>query len=132
MVDNLTKEQRSYCMSKIKSKWTKQEIKVHNFLKGNKIKHQMHPKIIGCPDILLTKDKITIYLHGCFWHKCPRCFKKPKTRMTYWTQKINNNVRRDRRNEKYLKREGYKLLKLWEHDINKNIHMCITKIKLSR
>ncbi|MBR9677020.1 DNA mismatch endonuclease Vsr [Candidatus Woesearchaeota archaeon] len=129
MSDNLTKSQRSYCMSNIRSKWTTQESKIHNYLKGNKIKHKMHPNITGSPDILLTKNKTVIFLHGCFWHRCPKCFKEPKTRMEYWIPKIENNVKRDKRNERNLKKEGYKVLKLWEHEIKKNLKKCVKKIE---
>lgn len=128
MPDNLTKNQRSYCMSRIRSKWTAQERKIHNYLKGNKIKHKMHPNITGCPDILLTKNKTVVFLDGCFWHKCPKCFKEPKTRMQYWTSKIENNVKRDKKNKDNLKKEGYNVLKLWEHEIKKDVNHCIKKI----
>ncbi|MFA5382379.1 MAG: hypothetical protein WC356_04375 [Candidatus Micrarchaeia archaeon] len=80
MSDNLTKEQRSRCMSKIRSKWTKQEKKIHNYLKGDKIRHKMHPKLPGNPDIVLKDSKTAVFLHGCFWHKCPNCYKEPKSR----------------------------------------------------
>lgn len=129
MADNLTKEQRSYCMSRIRSKWTSQEKKIHNYLKGNKVKHKMHPNITGCPDILLIQSKTVIFLHGCFWHKCPRCYKEPKTKREYWIPKIENNVKRDKKNERLLKNEGYNVLKIWEHDIKKSIDSYIIKIK---
>ena len=132
MPDTLTKEQRSYCMSRIRSKWTAQEKKIHNFLKGNKIKHKMHPKLDGCPDILLTKTKTAVFLHGCFWHKCTKCYKEPKTRKKYWLPKIKNNVKRDKKNARSLKKEGFKVIKIWEHEIKKNFSNVLNKIiKLS-
>ena len=119
-MDKLTKKQRSYCMSKIRSKWTKQEIKVHNWLKGNKIKHKMHPKIEGNPDIIFEDRKTVVFIHGCFWHKCPKCFKKPKSNIEYWDQKIGKNVKRDKKNERTLRKNGWRIIKLWEHEIKKN------------
>lgn len=129
MPDNLTKSQRSYCMSRIRSKWTSQERKIHNYLKGNKIKHQMHPNIVGCPDILFKENRTVLFLHGCFWHRCPKCYKEPKTNKKYWLPKIENNVKRDRRNERRLKKDGYNVLKLWEHDIKKDPKKCVEKIQ---
>ena len=129
MSDNLTKDQRSYCMSRIRSKWTSQERKIHNYLKGNKIKHQMHPNIEGCPDILFKKNKVVLFLHGCFWHKCPRCYKEPKTRKEYWLPKIESNIKRDRKNENRLKKNGYRVLKIWEHETKRDLLYCIKKIK---
>ena len=120
MADNLTKEQRSMTMSKIRSKWTSQEKKIHNYLKGNKVKHKMHPKIDGSPDILLKDTKTVVLLHGCFWHKCPKCFKKPKTNKSYWLPKIERNIKRDRKNNKILKSQGFKVIKIWEHQVKKD------------
>jgi len=128
MADNLTKAQRSYTMSRIRSKWTKQENTLHNKLKGLKIKHKMHPDIEGRPDIILKKKKIAVFLHGCFWHKCPKCYKAPKTEKKYWLPKIENNVKRDKRNLKILRKLGYKVLRLWEHDNKKNFENVINKI----
>lgn len=128
MPDNLTKEQRSKTMSRIRSKWTKQEKILHNKLKGLKIKHKMHPDIEGHPDMILKKKKVAVFLHGCFWHKCPKCYKEPKTDKKYWLPKIDNNVKRDKRNLKLLRKQGYTAIKLWEHDIKKNFEKVIGRI----
>ena len=129
MVDNLTKEQRSKCMSQIRSKWTAQETKIHNFLKGHKIKHKMHPQLTGKPDILLTHTNTIVFLHGCFWHKCPKCYKEPKSRKEYWLPKIENNVKRDKKYARMLKSEGYKVIKVWEHEVKKDFNKALKKIK---
>ena len=128
MSDNLTKEQRSKCMSNIRSKWTLQERKIHNYLKGNKIKHKMHPTLTGNPDILLINSNTLLFLHGCFWHKCPKCYKEPKTRKKYWIPKIENNVKRDRKNLRILKKQGYKVIKIWEHEIKKDFEKVLKRI----
>ncbi|MDD2732142.1 MAG: very short patch repair endonuclease [Candidatus Pacebacteria bacterium] len=120
MPDNLTKEQRSLCMSHIRSRWTSAEKKLHNFLKGSKIKHKMHPKISGSPDVILPKYKKAVFIQGCFWHKCPSCYKEPKSRKKYWLPKIERNIQRDRKNEKILKKNGWKIVKIWEHELKKN------------
>jgi DNA mismatch endonuclease (patch repair protein) len=114
MADNLTKEQRSKTMSRIRSKWTNQEKKIYNYLKSNKIKHKMHHKMSGNPDILLTETKTAVFLQGCFWHKCPKCYIKPKTNKEYWTPKIDANVKRDRKNSKFIKAQGFKIIKIWD------------------
>ncbi len=129
MADNLSKEQRSFTMSRIRSKWTSQERTLHNYLKGMKIKHMMHPKIDGSPDVVLKDKKVAIFLHGCFWHKCPICYVEPKTRKNYWLPKIQKNVDRDKNNKKLLRRNGFKTLILWEHEIKKNLHRSILKIR---
>jgi len=117
MPDNLTLEQRKKCMSNIRSKWTEQEMKTHSYLKANKIKHKMHPKILGSPDILLKETNTVVFLHGCFWHKCPKCFKEPKSNKEYWLPKIRRNIERDQKNVKLLKLADFGVLELWEHQI---------------
>jgi DNA mismatch endonuclease (patch repair protein) len=117
MTDVFTKEKRSEIMSKIRSKWTKQEVLVHNYLKGHKIRHKMHPRMEGNPDIVLKDNKVAIFLHGCFWHKCPLHYRKPKSNVGFWTTKIKNNVCRDRKNVKILRNNKWKVIILWEHDL---------------
>ena len=115
-------------MSKIRSKWTSQERKMHNYLKGRKIRHKMHPNIKGNPDILLIQKNTVIFLHGCFWHKCPKCYKEPNSRRKYWLPKIENNVKRDRKNTKIIKGEGFNVLKIWEHDTKRNFEKVLKRI----
>jgi len=119
MADNLTKKQRSYTMSQIRSKWTKQEKLAHSYLKRMKIKHRMHPKIEGNPDIILPDKKIAVFLHGCFWHKCPKHYKEPKTKRRYWLPKIEKNVIRDKKNINLLRKDGWKVIIIWEHELKK-------------
>lgn len=81
-------------------------------------KAQDAPKIPGSPDIILRDKKVAIFVHGCFWHKCPKCYREPKSNKEYWLPKIKRNVRRDERNAAMLRRGGWKVVKLWEHEIN--------------
>lgn len=122
MGDNLSKVQRSICMSSIRSKWTSQEKKVHGLLKSLKIRHKMHPVLPGNPDILIF-PKTAVYLHGCFWHKCPKCYVAPKSRKEYWIPKIESNVKRDRKNKSSLKKLDFKVAIIWEHDVKDNIKL---------
>lgn len=105
-----------------------QEKKIHSFLKGNKIKHKMHPNLTGNPDILLKETNTAVFLQGCFWHKCPKCYKEPKSRKEYWLPKIQNNVKRDRKNGKIIKEEGFNVLKIWEHEVKKDFSKVLDKV----
>ena len=107
-------------MALIKSKWTNPERLLHNFLKGKKIRHKMHPKIYGSPDVLLLDNNTTIFIQGCFWHGCKKHYKKPKTNEAYWISKINGNMNRDKLNTLRLKNKGYGVTHIWEHDIRNN------------
>ena len=128
MADNLTTEQRTKCMSNIRNKWTGQEKKIHSYLKSHKIKHKMHPNLEGSPDILLKDIDTVLFLHGCFWHKCSKCYKEPKSNKEYWLPKIERNIKRDRNNAGLLRRHGFKVKKMWEHEIKKDINKVVKKI----
>ena len=115
-------------MSSIRSKWTNQEKNIHNYLKSNKIKHKMHPKVEGNPDIVLAETRTAVFLQGCFWHKCPKCYKKPKTNKKYWIPKIENNAKRDGKNSKILKAQGFKVIKIWEHQVKRNFNGVLKRL----
>ena len=129
MTDVHTTEQRSYNMSRIRCKWTKQEKIFHNWLKGKKIKHKMHPEIEGKPDILIKDLNILIFLDGCFWHKCPRCFQEPEINKNFWLTKIEKNVKRDGEVTNKLKKEGWKVMRIWEHEVKKDLQGCLKSIE---
>ena len=129
MTDVHTTEQRSYNMSRIRSKWTKQENIFHNWLKGKKIKHKMHPEIEGKPDILIKDLNVLIFLDGCFWHKCPQCFQEPETNKNFWLTKIEKNVKKDGEVTNKLKKEGWKVMRIWEHEVKKDLQGCLKRIE---
>ena len=118
MADVHTKEQRSYNMSMIKASRTKPELKIKKFMKILGFTYQ--PKnIVGKPDFANKKQKIAVFVDGCFWHKCPKCYKKPKTNTKFWNDKINKNVERDKKINIVLKKNGWKVIRLWEHSLKK-------------
>ena len=88
----------------------------------------MHPNLNGSPDIILKEKKVAIFLHGCFWHKCPIHYKKPKTKRKYWLPKIEKNIKRDMKNRRLLRRSGWKVLNIWEHEVKKDVRFVIEKI----
>jgi len=108
-------------MSRIRSKWTLPERKIHNYLKGWKIKHKMHPKMEGNPDIIIKNKKIAIFCHGCFWHQHKNCkyAVKPKSNKNFWLPKLKKNIQRDKKNTIFLKKRGYNIIVLWECEVKK-------------
>lgn len=127
MPDVLTQQQRSFNMSRIRSRWTAQERLVHGLLKAFRVRHRMHPPIPGKPDVLVIPG-LAVYLHGCFWHGCPRCYVPAKSRQDYWHPKIDRNRMRDRRNAMAVRRAGYRTLCLWEHDLKRDAPACVRRI----
>ena len=128
MVDVLTKNQRSILMSKVRSKWSKLEKRVHNRLKAEKIKHKMHPKMFGSPDILVGEKK-AIFIDSCFWHGCSKHKTQiPTTNRNFWVAKIKANKARDRKVTRVLRGKGYKIVRIWEHEL-RYIDKVMNKIR---
>jgi DNA mismatch endonuclease (patch repair protein) len=98
-------------------------------LKENGIRFKRYPKIFGKPDFLIRNSNIVIFVDGCFWHKCPRCYREPKTEKNFWIKKIESNVKRDRVVNKELEREGYRVVRFWEHEIERDADSCVRFIK---
>jgi|SRR3989338_9177653 len=120
MVDVLTKKQRSYCMSRISGRNTQPEILLRKSLSGAGIRgYRLQYKLIGKPDIVFSKKKIAIFIDGCFWHKCPKCFIKSETNKSFWNKKIDSNAKRDGIVNSELKRKGWEIIRIWEHEIRK-------------
>ena len=113
MTDNLTKSQRSYCMSRIRSSKTFPEAVIKKKFHG--FKYQ--PKLFGKPDFADSKNKVAIFVDGCFWHKCPKHFKRPKSNKDYWKEKIKRNIIRDKKVNLEYKNKGWKIIRIWEHEL---------------
>lgn len=128
--DVLTKEQRSYNMSQISGKNTNPEVRLRKLLSSKGIKgYRIHSKLEGKPDMVFTKQKIAVFIDGCFWHRCPKCYVEPKTNKKFWSNKIEGNVKRDKRINNNLKKEGWYVIRFWEHDIkNDKINNCYEKL----
>ena len=117
MSDVHTPEQRSYNMSRIRSKDTKPELLVRKFLFSQGFRYRIHvKKLPGKPDIVLPKYKTVIFVHGCFWHGHEDCsyFVVPKTRTDWWLSKINRNRELDKQNAEKLEETGWRVMVIFE------------------
>lgn len=124
MTDRMTKEQRSKNMSHIRSKDTSIELKVRKYLFSLGYRYRVNYKELpGKPDIVFTKKKIAIFIHGCYWHghNCnSRYAHISKSNTNYWNTKIQRNQERDKRNIEQLEKDGWKVIVLWECEIKDN------------
>jgi DNA mismatch endonuclease, patch repair protein len=133
MADVHDKKTRSFNMSQIKATNTKPELLVRKFLHANGFRYRLHGRnrhsplsgegkglrLPGKPDIVLPKYKTVIFIHGCFWHGHNNCkyFVVPKTRTRWWLNKINSNKANDVKVVKSLKKEGWRVINIWECDL---------------
>lgn len=107
-------------MSRIRAKDTQPEIILRKAISSAGIRgYRLYYKLTGKPDIVFPGKKVAIFIDGCFWHRCPKCFIKPGTNKGFWKGKIDSNVKRDNVVNSELKRKGWKVLRVWEHELSR-------------
>ena len=117
MTDVFSQEKRSWIMSRVKGRDTKPEILVRSFIFRMGFRFRLHRRDLpGTPDIVLPRHGKVIFVHGCFWHghkRCPRS-KRPTTNENFWNNKLDGNIKRDKRYRRKLRQMGWKVLIVWE------------------
>jgi DNA mismatch endonuclease (patch repair protein) len=84
----------------------------------------------GNPDFVYPRGKLAVFVHGCFWHRCPiHGTRLPKTHRAYWRRKFERNVERDKMNKARLARIGWNVLEIWEHEVLKDPKQCVQRIR---
>lgn len=122
MSDIFNETKRSQVMAQVKSIDTKPELAIRKFLFAHGFRYRKNvKKLSGKPDIVLSKYKTIIFIHGCFWHGHKNCEAStlPKSRKEYWAPKIQGNINRDLKNKKLLRKLGWQIITIWECDIKK-------------
>lgn len=128
MPDNLTPKQRSYCMSRVKNKDTDIEKIVRSELHKRGYRFRKHVrKLPGTPDIVFPKAKLAVFIDGDFWHGYR--FPTWEHKVTdFWKNKIHKNRERDQKNFRKLRKMGWKVIRLWKHDVKNDLSGCISRI----
>ena len=119
-MDTFTPLERSRIMATVKSTHNRStELRLLAALEQSPLRGWEHqpPAILGKPDFVFGRKKVAVFVDGCFWHGCPRCYRRPKSSRTYWDDKLKRNVRRDNRVRAQLRREGWSVLRVWEHSL---------------
>lgn len=109
--------ERSEIMRRVRSADTTPELIVRKIAHSLGFRYRLHKKDLpGKPDLVFSRKRKVIFVHGCFWHghKCTRGNRLPKENREYWTNKINTNRKRDKRNVEELSIEGWSVLIIWE------------------
>ena len=126
MINRISKAQRSWIMSRIRSTNTKPELIVRKLLHILGYRFRLHGKVNkrlyrpgvlpGKPDMVLTKYKTVIFVNGCFWHRHPNCKRTttPKSNVEFWERKFSKNIERDKQNQQILKTLGWNIITIWE------------------
>ena len=131
MADKFSKAKRSAIMSRIRSKNTSLEVEFRKLLWKNGLgRYRIHYNLPGKPDIVYVSKKVVIFLDGDFWHgyNWKKLGKVPPRK--YWQKKIQKNIDRAKKYNKMLKKDGWKVIRIWEHEVKKNVEKCINKIRV--
>src|SRR5258706_9485895 len=120
-MDRVNKQTRSRVMSKIRSKNTQLEQELISALKSAKLprfaRYVKH--LPGTPDIVFRRERVVVFLDSCFWHGCSSHLRMPKTNVAYWEAKIAKNRKRDLTQRSSLRRSGWQVVRVWEHELGR-------------
>ena len=128
MPDNLTPEQRSYCMSRVKGKDTGLEVEVRSELHRGGLRFRKHVRgLPGKPDIVFHAVRVIVFIDGDFWHgyRFPSWEHKVSD---FWKRKISQNRNRDTKNHRTLRRMGWTVIRLWQHELKRDFDSCIRRV----
>ena len=130
-MDIWSPEKRSEVMARIRGKDTKPELMVRSLLHRAGLRFSLRPEELpGRPDIVLPKHGAVVFVHGCFWHRHKGCkvATMPKSREDFWQAKFERNVARDRRNQRDLRKAGWKVITLWECQVMRDPFAAVEKV----
>jgi len=130
--DCFTKKKRSEVMSLIRGKGNeKTEMRLARLMRASGIKGwRRHLPVLGRPDFAFRKQKAAVFVDGCFWHGCPRCFRLPRQNRVFWRAKIWGNRKRDRLVTARLRRMGWTVVRIRECRLKKS-HRVLERIRIA-
>jgi DNA mismatch endonuclease (patch repair protein) len=131
MADVFTKAKRSVVMSLIRGHGNKDtELALIRLFRRHRISGwRRHQHVFGKPDFIFKRNHLAIFVDGCFWHGCPKHCKIPAGNRAFWKKKFAANKARDRRVNRELHKSGWRVIRIWEHDLAKRGEHCIRKIQ---
>lgn len=135
MRDRLTKERRSWNMSRIRGKDTSPEKRVRSELHRMGYRFRLHRRDLpGNPDLVFVSRRVALFVHGCFWHRHPRCENctTPTNNRKFWINKLEGNAARDKRNRQALRKLGWKTITIWECQTENEGQLQLALNRLSR
>lgn len=121
---------RSDNMRAIRRRDTRPELKIRSLLHRSGLRYRVDHRIgtgrsAPRPDIAFTKQRIAVFIDGCFWHQCPEHATMPRENREFWEAKLARNVERDRENDVALELMGWTVLRFWEHEAAENVAAAI-------
>jgi DNA mismatch endonuclease (patch repair protein) len=121
MTDRVDAKTRSKVMASVRSSGNDStERRLRSALVKAKIKgwRTQAKDLPGSPDFVFDGKQLAVFVDGCFWHGCPRCYRRPGSSRNYWDEKVRRNMARDRRVAARLRRSGWSIIRVWEHSLS--------------
>jgi DNA mismatch endonuclease (patch repair protein) len=127
MADFLTPTQRSDVMSRVRGHGnTATELQLIQVFRRHKIiGWRRNIPIFGKPDFVFAAIRVALFVDGCFWHGCPRHKSYPVTNRSFWQKKLEGNIARDKLVNKTLRKNGWKVVRVWQHELKGNNHAIL-------
>ena len=121
MADVFSKRKRAQVMAAIRSKGNKAtELKLVSILRAHGIKGwRRNQRLPGSPDFVFWRERLAVFVDGCFWHACPKHGRMPDSNRSFWSRKLKRNKQRDKVISKRLRIAGWRVIRLWAHDLAK-------------
>ena len=131
MPDVFTKAKRSQVMSRIRGHGNKDtELALMKHFRRHRITGwRRRQPVFGKPDFVFRQQRLALFVDGCFWHACPKHSKLPANNRPFWKKKMAANQARDRRVNRTLRQGGWRVVRIWEHDLVKRGEACIRRIQ---
>jgi DNA mismatch endonuclease (patch repair protein) len=131
MTDILSSHDRSLLMAKVQGRDTKPELILRSALHRLGFRYSLNNRQLkGKPDIVFTKFRTVIFVHGCFWHCHEGCSKAsiPKSNHSFWKDKLKKNVERDLKNKSILEEQGWNVIVVWECELYSDTIATIERV----
>ena len=121
----LTKSEQ---MARVRSRDTQAEIRLRKALWASGLRYRLHTRLPGSPDIAFTRQRVAVFVDGCFWHGCPIHYTPPVRNGDFWRQKLVRNTARDRADEENLAALGWRVMRFWEHEVRDDVGSVVKSI----
>lgn len=111
---------------------TQPELRIRKLVHASGLRYRIDTKpekdLNRRADIVFRQAKVAVFIHGCFWHGCPRHFKSPKTNKRFWETKIERNIQRDKETRNILRKRGWRVIEIWEHQSSESGARSIVRV----
>jgi DNA mismatch endonuclease (patch repair protein) len=115
-------------MAQFRKRDTGPELALREALSRQGVPFDTYLDLPGSPDIVLTKTKVVVFVHGCFWHGCPKHYRLPRSNRAYWIRKLARNQSRDRANARRLRNMGWHVATIWECSLARDPDAAVDRI----